>query len=92
MVNQKRSSIFLGIDIGNIHSRAALFNVVDGKYRLMGCKAEQTSLGSNLAAGTGHAIRSLQKAINHSLLRPGGGLIMPPVKLDEGVDQMSLIA
>ena len=91
MDNQKRASIFLGIDIGNIHSRAALFNVLDGKYRVTGCKAEQTSLGTNLATGTGHAIRSLQKTINHILLRPSGGLIIPPVQLDEGVDHMSLV-
>ncbi len=92
MVKQKRASIFLGIDIGAIHSRAALFNVDKGKYRLMGCETAQTSTGMHLAGGAGHAMRGLQTGTAHSLLNQAGGLIMPPVRLNEGVDHMALVA
>jgi hypothetical protein len=91
MPNQKRASIFLGIDIGAIHSRAVLFNVNEGKYRLIGCESAQTTVGAHLAGGVGHAMRDLQISTSHSLLNQAGGLIMPPIRLDEGVDHTALV-
>ncbi len=73
--------ITLGLDLGQINTRASLFNVIDGKYCLVGSETAPTSLGINLGSGAGSAIRKLQQLTGHTLLKSGTGLMMPPVRV-----------
>ena len=83
--------IILGLDLGRITARASLFNIRDGKYCLVGNETAPTSLGINLGSGAGSAIRKLQKLTGHTLLKSGSGLMMPPEKSDQGLDQLILV-
>jgi hypothetical protein len=83
--------ITLGLDLGQINTRASLFNVIDGKYCLVGSETAPTSLGINLGSGAGSAIRKLQQLTGHTLLKSGAGLMMPPEESDQGLDQLILV-
>lgn len=87
----RKKTAFLGLDVGQINTRASFFNIQDHCYRLMGSAWAQTSLGMHLASGAGEAMRALQRSTGHTLLEPGKGLITPLVHADRGVDQLALV-
>jgi hypothetical protein len=84
--------IILGLDLGRVNTRASLFNVIDGQYRLVGNETAPTSLGINLGSGAGSAIRKLQKLTGHILLKSGSGLMMPPEESNQGLDQFIMVS
>lgn len=91
-MSQEPLSALLGLDIGRVNTRASLFGISEGKYRLLGCEEAQTSLGPglHLGAGAGDAMRSLQRRSEHIILKAEGGLVMPATAVGLGVDQVAL--
>lgn len=91
-MNQEPLTAVLGLDIGRINTRASLFAISEGKYRLMGCGTAPTSLGPALHLGTGAnaAIQTLQENSGHVLLKAEGGLVMPASAVGLGVDRIAL--
>jgi hypothetical protein len=85
-------STLLGIDIGRINTRASLFGVVEGKYRLLGCETAQSSLGPALhpGAGVGAAMAAVQRESEHIFLKAQGGLVMPATAVGLGVDHAAI--
>lgn len=65
----------LGLDIGRLNTRASLFGVSEGKYRLGGFNIVPTSIGHglNLSTSTDSAIQGLQGKFNALGMRGAGG-------------------
>jgi hypothetical protein len=91
-MTQEPLSALLGLDIGRINTRASLFGIVDGKYRLLGCQTASTSLGPELHLGTGagEAMAVLQRESGHVFLKAEGGLVMPTTADGLGIDQVAM--
>lgn len=85
-------SRILGLDLGNVNTRASIMGIKDEKYRLLGCESARTSLGQglSLATGAGDAMRQLQKQTDYSLLEKSGKLLMPSNAAGKGVDRVAL--
>lgn len=91
-MDQEPLSAILGLDIGRINTRASLFTVSQGKYRLLECGMAPTSLGPglHLGIGAGEAMQVLQENSGHVILNAEGGLVMPAAAVGLGVDRMAL--
>jgi hypothetical protein len=88
----RQAQTVLGLDIGRINTRASLFGIVDGKYRLLGGGIAPTTVDGDrhLGEGVGEALENLQINCGRKLLRPDGGLIMPVNPDGEGLDRIAL--
>ena len=84
--------VFLGLDIGWVHTRATLFGVVDGRYRLLGQGMAQTTIRADqhLGEGVGQAIKVLEKRCNRKLLNKNGGPIQPVRADGSGLDKVAI--
>lgn len=84
--------IFLGLDIGRIHTRATLFGLLEGRYRLLGQGIAQTSLGAgrHLGEGVSEAIKALEKQCSRKLLNHNGSPIRPVRANGSGLDKIAL--
>jgi hypothetical protein len=84
----------LGLDLGRVLTRATLFGIVEGKYRVLGSETAHTTLGRDLhlGKGVGEALKTLQKGCKHPFLKEAGGLILPLDRLGRGVDRVALTA
>jgi hypothetical protein len=82
----------LGVDVGRVTTRATLFGILEGKYRLIGQAAAPTSLGAgrHLGEGLGEALEALQTNTGHTLIQEDGGLIQPYGATNEGLDKVVL--
>jgi hypothetical protein len=91
-MSQEPLSALLGLDIGRINTRASLFGIVDGKYRLLGSQEASTSLGPgvHVGKGAGEAMSALQRESEHVFLKAEGGLVMPASADGLGIDQVAL--
>jgi hypothetical protein len=80
----------MGVDVGRVTTRAALFGIREGKYCLIGQSNSPTSLsaGRHLGEGLGEALAALQKDSGHTLLENDGGLIQPYRATNEGLDKV----
>ncbi len=81
----------LAVDIGAANTRVAYFDVVEGKYRLIGVGESPTTLNApiqNVTIGFQLAVESLQAAINRLLLDEDGRLIVPSQPDGSGVDSV----
>jgi hypothetical protein len=79
----------LAVDIGSAHTRAALFDVVEGEYRFVaGGSAPSTADAPirDLSEGVRNAIASLQTTIGRNLLDSERRLITPSQADGTGVD------
>ena len=79
----------LAVDIGSAHTRAALFDVVEGEYRfLAGGSAPSTADAPirDVSEGVRNAIAALQTTIGRSLLDSERRLITPSQPDGAGVD------
>jgi hypothetical protein len=82
----------LAIDVGEITTRAMLFDVVDGRYRFLAIGSASTTLGpSDLDIGVGihHALNRLQEVTGRRLIDTQENLIMPSQADGSGVDTFS---
>lgn len=83
----------LALDIGSIHTRALLFDVVDGQYRFIAAGlAPNTSTAPyfDVTEGVLQAIQKLQELTARKLLDGRTQLIIPSQADGSGVDQMSV--
>lgn len=85
-------SKLLGLDLGNVNTRASIMGVRDEKFCLLDSERALTSLGQglNLGTGAGDAMRQLQNRSSHILLEKSGKLIMPSNSGGIGVDKVAL--
>ena len=86
------SQVVLGLDLGAVNTRAALFGLQKGKYHLLGQASAPTSLGEgrHLGEGVGYALESLQEKTGRKLLNEDGSLIRPFTSTGQGLDQIML--
>lgn len=84
----------LGLDLGRVHTRATLFGIKEGKYRVLGSETALTTLGRglHLGKGVGEALKALQRGCEHPFIKEAGGLILPHDRLGRGVDRVALTA
>jgi len=83
----------LGLDIGKVNTRAALFGISGNKFRYQGGAIAPTSLGYGSQIGTGviEAVRDLQQKTGRSLLKPTGRPYLLEKDIGFGVDQVALV-
>lgn len=82
----------LAIEIGSIHTRALLFDLVDGQYRFIGAGRAPTTIQSpffDISEGIHLAISNLQEITSRILLEESR-LILPGKPDGSGVDQVVL--
>ncbi len=72
MASPGRDDIFLGLDIGRVNTRVAVFGISEGKYRLLASKMARTEYGhrDHLAAGVQEALAKLQAELKLSFVHP----------------------
>ncbi len=83
----------LTLDIGSIHTRAALYDVVDGQYRLVAAsKAPSTFLAPFQDAGMGaaEALARLQEVSGRAFLDENNKVSVPRPSGAGGADKMAL--
>jgi hypothetical protein len=82
----------LALDIGAIHTRALLFDVVDGQYRFLGASRVESTYGApffDISEGIYQALIQLQQTTGHVFLAEGT-LILPGRTDGSGIDQLVL--
>lgn len=82
----------LAIDIGTIHTRVLLFDVVDGQYRFLGASRFPSTYGTpfyDISEGLYFALKHLQESTGHTLLADST-LIFPGRTDGTGIDQLIL--
>jgi hypothetical protein len=91
MAKERHYHSVLGVDIGQITTRSALFGISEGKYRLTGEGAAPTSLGYGQAVNVGikDAILDLQAKSDGVFFKPGDQTIKPLSGVDQVVWTMS---
>jgi uncharacterized protein (TIGR01319 family) len=81
----------LAVDIGTTITRAILFDVVGGKYRLIGTGTAPTTAGApkfDVSEGIWKSLEELQYATGRSLLDDKEGVIIPSTSDNQGADIM----
>ena len=88
----QQTQTVLGLDLGAIHTRAALFGIEDGKYRLLGQGTAPSTLGAGQypGEGVGKSLERLQRGTDYQLLSANGRLIQPATSGNAGLDQVFL--
>ena len=82
----------LAIDIGSVHSRASLFDVVDNQYHFIASGVSPSTYEApiqNIMAGANGAIKQLEEICGRNFLNENDSLILPSdVKRAMGVDRL----
>ncbi len=79
----------LAVDVGSVHTRASLFDVVDGKYRLVATGRAQSTAGAPLldtSEGVRMALEQVQAITGRTLVDESDTLILPTTSDGAGVD------
>jgi len=79
----------LAIDVGSVNTRASLFDVVDGKYRLVATGRAASTGGaplSDVSEGVRGALEQVQSVTGRKLIDEAESLIMPATASGAGVD------
>jgi hypothetical protein len=82
----------LAVDVGSITTRAALFDVVDGRYRYLASGSAPTTAGapySNVSEGVRLALDHLQQVTGRTFIGKDEQLIMPTAGDGSGVDSFA---
>ncbi len=83
------NGVLLTVDVGTVNTRALLFDIVDGSYRLLGTGAARTSTEEG-AGGPGQgvfgAIRELEKNVGRVLLDDQERVMSPATTWNSGID------
>ena len=80
----------LAIDVGAVHTRAVLFDVVEGRYRFLASGTAITTAGSpynNIGEGVNQAVSRLQEVTGRTLVGADGNIITPTQVDGSGVDR-----
>jgi hypothetical protein len=83
------NGVLLAVDVGTVHTRALLFDLVDGSYRLLGTGATRTTASAgpdNPGQGVFQAIRELEKNIGRTLVDDQERLVLPATAWNSGID------
>ncbi len=84
------SDSLLGIDVGSVHTRAMLFDVVDGRYRFLAGGTAATTAGApyhDLGEGVRLALEQLCNVTGRTLVDANEHLILPENSNGSGIDQ-----
>ncbi|HZD55735.1 MAG TPA: glutamate mutase L [Anaerolineales bacterium] len=79
----------LAIDVGEVNTRAVLFDVVDGRYRFVAIGTAPTTAAApyqDVGEGIRLALDHLQRVTGRNLVGPDERLIMPSLADGSGVD------
>lgn len=81
----------LALDVGSVHTRALLFDLVDGQYRFVAAGAAPTTSGSpfhDVGEGVQQAVARLEEVTGRSFYNTSGQLQLPSQPDGNGVDQV----
>jgi len=79
----------LAVDVGTVNTRASLFDVVDGRYRMVATGRASSTAGSplfDIREGMHMAVEELNAVTGRPLLDEGDSLIIPTTTEGAGVD------
>ncbi len=79
----------LAVDVGSVNTRATLFDVVDGRYRMVATGRASSTAGSPLfdvREGMHMAVDELSTVTGRPLLDEAGSLILPTTTEGAGID------
>ena len=83
------AEIILAIDVGSVNTRASLFDVIDGRYRLVATSEAQATAGPplmDLSEGVRLAMDHVQAITGRRLIDESDNLILPTTGFGAGVD------
>ncbi len=83
------SETLLAVDVGSVHTRASLFDVVDNQYRLVATGRSLSTATTpllDIGEGVRIALDQVQTITGRRLLDDSEGLIMPSTSQGAGVD------
>ncbi len=81
----------LTIDVGNVHTRAMLVDVVEGEYRFIASGIAPSTANApykDIGEGVHRAIQNLQEIVGRNLIDSSNRLIIPSQVNGSGVDRM----
>lgn len=81
----------IAVDIGTTITRSLLFDVVSGKYRLIGVGTAQTTAGApkfDITEGIWRSLEELQYSTGRTMLSEKDGVIIPSTQDNQGTDIM----
>lgn len=84
----------LVVDVGSVSTRAALFDVVDGRYRFIASGVGPTTAGApfhNVSEGVRLALDHLQQVTGRTFIGADEQLIMPTASDGSGVDSFAAV-
>ncbi len=84
----------LVLDIGNVNTRAVLFDVVEGRYRFIAyAEAPSTAVPpvADLMVGVRQVLEILEEKTGRALLQEGGMPILPATADGQGIDQLAAV-
>lgn len=83
------AEIFLAVDVGSTNTRASLFDVIDGRYRLVATSEAQSTAGPplfDLSEGVRLAMDRVQAITGRRLMDESDSLIFPTTGFGAGID------
>jgi len=86
---QQDGASLLAIDVGEIHTRAALFDVVEGRYRFLAFGSAPTTVAApyhHVGEGIRKALGQLEEITGRTLVGMDERLVMPERQDGSGVD------
>ncbi len=84
-----RSGSILAVDFGNVHTRAVLIDVVEGRYQLVSQARTRTTAGfpaNDISVGLRRVLEALGEATGRTLFVPASRIITPEQPDRSGVD------
>ena len=88
-MSQAQNRSILAVDFGSANTRALLFELVDGEYRLLAQDSAPTTIGSpydDVHVGLSAVLRKIRQASNRRFLDDSGRLIKPEQSDGVGID------
>jgi uncharacterized protein (TIGR01319 family) len=86
---ENRSGSILAADLGSVHTRLVLFDLVDGSYRLVARTEQRTTSGFpffDVTVGLARAVKEISEVTDRVLLNPEQRIIIPEQTDRSGVD------
>ncbi|HKJ27585.1 MAG TPA: glutamate mutase L, partial [Anaerolineales bacterium] len=87
-----RSGSLLTVDIGSVHTRAALFDIVEGRARFLAAGRSQTTAAAPLldaSEGMRFAMEQVEQISGRILIGQDGRPLIPTTQRGQGVDYMA---
>lgn len=89
MSSLPETEIFLAVDVGTTNTRASLFDVIDGRYRLVATSEAQSTAGPplfDLSEGVRLAMDRVQDITGRRLIDESDSIIIPTTGFGTGID------